>query len=85
MKSTVAKGGRNKFGRFRADSANFAQSLQKRWIYTYTYDGPKRPNGGFLENLKIRKIYDFCDFSDPAEITEKLPEIYGKPRKLSKN
>ena len=36
--------------------------------------GPRRPNGGFLENLKITEILRFCDFSDPAEIYGKFTE-----------
>ena len=45
---------------------------------SYVYDGPRQPNGDFLENLKVTENLRFCDFSDPAEIygkfTEKLPK-----------
>ena len=55
----------------------FATSLGVRFT-PYTYDGPRQPNGDFLENLKITENLRFCDFSDPAEIygkfTEKLPK-----------
>ena len=39
----------------------------------------------FWKIYKLRKIYEFRDFSDPAEIYGKFPNIYGKPQKLRKN
>ena len=50
------------------------------------YDGPRQPNGDFLENLKITETLRFCDFSDPAEIygkfTENLPKTTEIKQKI---
>ena len=42
--------------------------------FHYDYDGPRQPNGDFLENLKITENLRFCDFSDHAEIYGKITE-----------
>ena len=55
----------------------------------YGYDGPRQPNGDFLENLKDTEHLRFCDFSDPAEIygkfTEQLPNTTEIKQQIRKN
>ena len=44
------------------------------------HDGPKQPNGGFLEHLNIAEhLHNLCDLSDPAEIYGKITKKYRKP------
>ena len=63
--------------------------LELRHQFDYVYDGPRQPNGDFLENLKITENLQFCDFSDPAEIygtfTEKLPKTTEIKQNIKKH
>ena len=65
--------------------------LRLRPGLAYTYDGPRQPNGDFLENLKITENLRFLRFFGPCgnygKITEhlwKTTEIMQKLRKKYK-